>query len=58
MSNAMNCFVPVFTQITSFTTLSFFLYILSENVWEKPNSLTIDTHQAYPMMNQDALLFK
>ena len=33
----MNCFVPVFTRITSTTTMSFFLYILSENVWEKPN---------------------
>jgi hypothetical protein len=58
MSNAMNCFVPVFTRITSFTTLSFFLYILSENVWEKPNILSKDTHQGHHTMFQDALLFK
>jgi hypothetical protein len=37
MSNARNCFVPVFTQITSCSIMSFVLYICSENVWEKPN---------------------
>jgi len=33
----MNCFVVGFTQITSFSTMFFILYILSEYVWEKPN---------------------
>jgi hypothetical protein len=37
ISNARNCFVPVFTQITSHPIMSFVLYIVSENVWEKPN---------------------
>ena len=38
MSNVMNCFVAEFTRITSFSTMFFILYILSEYIWEKPNN--------------------